>query len=289
MATPISLANLERVILVTGSTDGIGKETATTLARNPKNLVVVHGKSTDRVAATVKHIKESTGNDRVESITADFADLKSVHGMAVELKDRFPAIHTLVCNAGVLLPVKQTSKDGYEMTLAVNHLAHFLLTSLLLDKIKASGTPDQKARIVAVSSICHSWEPMAFEDLNCERRGYEKYEQYSITKLANMMWIYALSRRLQEEEALVTANVLEPGVIETKLLRNGGFSGSPVSQGARAPIYLASHPDLEGITGKYYSCSCSQISSDAKANSVEDQERLWTMSEELIEKVVALA
>jgi len=280
--TPMTLSATERVILVTGSTDGIGLETATTLARDPKHLVVVHGRNADKVAKAVASIKSKTGNERVEAIAADFGDLNAVRGMAAEMEQRFPQLHSLVCNAGVLLPVKATTSDGYEATMAVNHLSHFLLASLLMERLKASGTAEATARVVAVSSICHSWEEMDFDDLNCDNKPYEKYEQYSRSKLANMMMAYAMARRLEAADAPVTCNVLEPGVVETKLLRNGGFSGSPVSQGARAPIFLASHPNVEGVSGKYFSCTCDIIGSAKMASDMDDQERLWKISEDMI-------
>jgi hypothetical protein len=117
MLSPMTLSATERVILVTGSTDGIGLETATTLARDPKHLVVVHGRNPAKAAAAVKLIQSKTGNPRVEAISADFSDLRAVRGMAAEVEQRFPTLHTLVCNAGVLLPVRGTTVDGYETTM----------------------------------------------------------------------------------------------------------------------------------------------------------------------------
>mmetsp|Transcript_63934 Transcript_63934/g.202300 ORF Transcript_63934/g.202300 Transcript_63934/m.202300 type:complete len:162 (+) Transcript_63934:591-1076(+) len=150
-----------------------------------------------------------------------------------------------------------------------------------MDKVIASGTESLQSRIVAVSSMCHSWEEMSWDDLNCERRDFSTYDIYSQTKLANVLFTLELARRLRAAGVPVASNSIEPGVVETKLLRVGGYSGGPVSVGARPSVYLAADPDLEGVTGKYYSAGCEEETPDRKARDEASQARMWQISEEV--------
>ena len=162
--------------------------------------------------------------------------------------------------------------------LQINHLAHFLLV------LKLRGLLERNApsRVVLVSSICHSWEAIAWEDLQAES-GYEKYVQYSQSKLMNHLFAFALDRRLAEAGSGLRANVVEPGVISTKLLRNGiGSGGSPIQQGPVSQIHAAIDDGVAGKGGLYFNASARQTKADAKAYSHQDQERLWQLSLQIL-------
>uniref|UniRef100_A0A914WY96 Retinol dehydrogenase 14 n=1 Tax=Plectus sambesii TaxID=2011161 RepID=A0A914WY96_9BILA len=162
----------------------------------------------------------------------------------------------------------------------VNHLAHFLLTNKLLDLLKSN----QPARIVIVSSICYTWHSIEWEDLNSEC-DYEKYVQYSRTKLMNHLFAFALNRRLNSTtNSMVTCNVLEPGVIETKLLRNGGYSGSPVAEGARASVFLSQSDDVAKTTDCYFSNTAKQITASAESRDESLQDRLWDATVDILKQ-----
>ncbi|KRY72199.1 WW domain-containing oxidoreductase [Trichinella pseudospiralis] len=196
----------ERVILITGSTDGIGRETAKQLAKNPKNMVIVHGRSLARCEDTVKMILAEHQDAKVEHVVYDFNNMSNIPKMADEIKNRFPKLNAIICNAGVLLPERTLSDDGLELTFQVNHLAHFALVCLLLDTLKNNAP----SRLIIVSSLCYNWFSIDWDDLMGET-DYEKYKQYSRTKLMNHMFTFALARRLAGTE--VTCNVYEPGVL----------------------------------------------------------------------------
>jgi len=278
-------ANAIRTILITGSTDGIGKQTALELAKNAENYVIVHGRDEARCKNTVSAIKSATGigNDKIDYVVADFANMKAVKAMAAEVERRFPRLNVLICNAGVLMRQRQTSADGFEMTFQVNHLAHFLLTTKLMHVLKRN----RPSRVVVVSSICHDWHPIDWKDLMAEKT-YEKYLQYSRTKLMNHMFTFALARRFANdpeiEKGSVTSNVLEPGVIETKLLKAGGYSGSPVEQGAVTSVYLAQSKDVECVNGEYFNNLKKKIEPWNKSRDEEAQEKLWKISEEMCQQ-----
>lgn len=270
-----------RTILVTGSTDGIGRQTAANLAGNSENHVIIHGRSQEKCNQAISWIKEQLKNPessaKLSSVVGDFGEMAQVQKIAAEVREKFPELNVLLCNAGVLLPKRQTSKDGLELAFQVNHLAHFALTNTLLPLLKAN----QPSRIILVSSICHDWYPMDWDDLQAENN-YEKYTQYSRTKLMNHLMTFALARRLAGSG--VTCNVVEPGVVETKLLRAGGFSGSPVNQSGTCSAFLAQDKGLDGVNGEYYSVGCKKIGSGAVALIEKDQEKLWKISEEMCKK-----
>jgi len=259
-------------VLVTGSTDGIGKETAKELARLGME-VIVHGRTEDRTAAAAADIREAVPDARLDTIVGNLSSLDQVRAMATEVKRRFDGLDVLINNAGVMTNTRQESEDGYELNLAVNHLAHFLLTNLLLDVIVDSSP----ARIITVSSMVHASGEMRLDDLQM-RRGYSGYRAYAQSKLANVLFTYELARRL--EGTGVTANALHPGVIATKLLHVGFSGGGPVEEGAKTPVFLATSGEVASTTGKYFSNRRSERSSSL---SYDEQlaKRLWDVSEEL--------
>ncbi|MFH4977480.1 hypothetical protein AB6A40_004189 [Gnathostoma spinigerum] len=271
-----------RTILITGSTDGIGRQTAAELAsRQKENFVIVHGRSAEKCRAAIEYIVKKSGLSNQENIdyaVADFSDLKQVVKLAADVQSRFPSLNTVICNAGVLEPRRVESLNGLEMTFQVNHVANFILVRKLLDTLKKN----KPSRIILVSSICYDWHSLDWNDMQL-KKGYEKYVQYSRSKLMLHMFGLRLARIV--EGSGVTCNILEPGVIETKLLRNGGYSGAPVEQGSKASVFLAESPSVENTNGGYFDHNGSKIQFLSKdSTDVKQQERLWEETEKLCEK-----
>ena len=271
-------------ILVTGSTDGIGLETACELAELG-HRVIVHGRSNEKAASARKRVASRasanvSGGEAggAETVIGDLSSLKEVDAMAREINERFPDLRVVVANAGVTTKTRRESVDGHELTFAVNHLAHFLLINRLVNTLKAN----VPSRIVVVSSMVHRSGQIHFDDLQLTR-GFSGSDAYSQSKLANLLFAFELARRL--EGTGVTVNGLHPGVISTKLLHVNFSGGAPVSAGAKTPVYLATADDLKNVTGKYFENR--RETSPAKAGlDVEAARRLWDLSEELIESAV---
>lgn len=262
----------DKTILISGSTDGIGRQTALELARM-KARIIVHGRSEERCRQTVSFIKEKTANMRVEYICADFSSQAEIKEMAAAIKRNYSRLDVLINNAGIFEAQRKLSVDGLEMTFAVNHLSSFLLTGLLLDLLKSSAP----ARIITVSSMAHS-SNIDFENLQGEKY-YSGNLAYGLSKLANILFTFYLAEHLKG--SAVTVNCLHPGVISTKLLHAGwGMGGAPLSDGARTSVYLASAPDVNGVSGHYFRDS--SISPPAAiASDKAVQKRLWKISEDL--------
>ena len=233
-----------KTILVTGSTDGIGRATARELAERGC-AVIVHGRNEQRAQAAARELAHATGNRNVTAVAGDFASLAQVRTMAAQILRTCPRLDVLINNAGIAARRRGTTKDGYESTIAVNHLAPFLLTNLLLDRLRESAP----SRIVNVSSGVHTNGRIDFDDLQMER-GFDGWQAYGNSKLANALFTCELARRL--DPAAVTANFLHPGVIDTKLLHVNFGGGSPVADGARTPVHLALAPEVAKVTGSYF-------------------------------------
>lgn len=279
------MTNLQgKVCVVTGGTDGIGKAAAHGLALRGATLFV-HGRDPTKGARAVAELKASSGNPRIEFLQADFASLADVRRLAAEVAQRAPRIDVLVNNAGGVFAKRTLSQDGHELTFAVNHLAPFLLTHLLLDTLK--GAP---ARIVTTSSEAHRRANIAFDDLQSARR-YSPMGVYGSSKLANILFTRVLAKRLAG--TAITATCLHPGFVKTSFGR--GFDASPllgglfalISRFARTPekgaetvIYLAASPEVEGASGGYY-FDCRLKTPSAAAQDDAAAERLWQLSERL--------
>lgn len=232
-------------VLVTGATDGIGRATARQLAERGAR-VLVHGRTRDKAERTAAALARETGRDAFEAVHGDFARLAEVRALAAEVRARHPALDVLLNNAGVYLHRRELSADGFELTLAVNHLAPFALTHLLLPALEASG----HGRVIFVASVAHRRGQIALDDLDLAR-GFDGYGAYAASKLMNVLTTYELARRLAGRP--VTVNALHPGVISTKLLRGGfGMSGDDVGRGAAGEVKLALDPALEGVSGRYF-------------------------------------
>ena len=270
-------------VLVTGATDGIGRATAVELARRGAT-VLVHGRDPARGRAVVDEANALPGAPGdAELLLADLASLAEVRRLADAVRARGKRLDVLLNNAGVALrgTKRQLSVDGFELTFAVNHLAHFLLTTALLDELRASARGNGgDARVVNVASELHASGRLDFEDLQGERR-YSGTDAYARSKLANVLFTRALARRTADTG--VTANALHPGVIKTKLLREGWGSsgGASVERGAETSVYAALAPELRGVTGRYFA----NRREAPMAPAAEDDalaDRLWEESERMV-------
>jgi NAD(P)-dependent dehydrogenase (short-subunit alcohol dehydrogenase family) len=275
----------DKVCMVTGANSGIGKQTALGLAKMGAHVVMVcHSKK--RGEAARAEITDESGNDAVDLMIADLVSQKEIRRLAKDFKNRYNRLDVLINNAGVSLDKKKESPDGVEVTFTVNYFAPFLLTHLLLDILKASAP----SRVVNVSSFVHRWtNKIRFDDLAREN-GFSATGVYAESKLAVLMFSYELARRLAGTG--ITVNALNPGLVNTNLghdftgflsitgwvLKNV-FAISP-QKGALTSIYLASSPEVEGVTGKYFFKQKPKSSSKVSYNE-EDWQRLWNISEKL--------
>jgi len=256
----------------------MGKEIARELAKMGATVVMV-SRDLGRGEAARAEVQAQSGNDAVELLLADLSSLQSIRHLVQEFMARHTRLHVLVNNVGVTLPRRSVTVDGLETVFATNHLAPFLLTNLLLPVLKASAP----ARVVTVSSAAHSMGKINFEDLQSEQR-YREIRVYNQSKLASMLFSYELARRLAGTG--VTANVLEPGFVKTNMavpFPFSLFSAMRVSaeQGAQPAIYLASSPDVEGVSGKYFSHKGVATNSSKVSYDESIAQRLWQISAEL--------
>jgi NAD(P)-dependent dehydrogenase (short-subunit alcohol dehydrogenase family) len=273
----------EKVCLITGATSGLGKATVTGLANMGASVVMV-GRDRGRGEAALAEIKEKSANASVDLMLADLSSQEDIRRLADNFKEAYPQLDVLVNNAGVIRSKRITTADGLETTFAVNHLAPYLLTNLLLDVLKANAP----SRIVNVASGDHKNGTIDFDDLQGEK-GYKGARAYSQSKLANVLFTYELARRL--EGTGVSANCLHPGVVGTNL--GSGVTGalgftvraltplmkSP-EKGAETSVYLASSPEVEGSSGGYFVKKAEARSSDV-SHDQRIARRLWEVSAEL--------
>ena len=269
----------DHVILVTGSTDGIGKRTARDLARMGAT-VLLHGRSQEKGEATLREIRDMTGNDRLEYYPADFSSLAEVRRFADKVQANHDALDVLINNAGVGAgrrgeTRRDLSQDGYELRFAVNHLAPYLLTRLLLPSLRRAAP----SRIVNVASGAQS--PIDFDDVMLER-SYDGLRAYSQSKLAMVMFTFDLAEELEGEN--ITVNCLHPGsLLDTKMVRETfGRPMGDVQSGADAVIYLATSPKVEGVTGKYFD-EKREARANGQAYDGEARKTLRQLSEKLTE------
>lgn len=272
-----------RTVLVTGATGGIGLATAAGLAGLGARVGIV-GRDAARSEAVAGHLR-ATGA-RVDTFVADVSSQDELRRLADEVLDAYPRLDVLVNNVGGYWATRHVTVDGLEHTFAVNHLAAFLLTNLLLDRLRASAP----ARVVTVSSGAQAMGSIDFADLQGER-DYSGQRAYNQSKLANVMFTYELARRLAGSG--VTANALHPGVVRTNFGREDSkgwmrlilpvvrpFMKSP-ERGAATSVHLASSPDVEGVTGRYFANSRPKASSRASQDAAAAA-RLWDVSAELV-------
>lgn len=274
-------------VLVTGATSGIGKVTATALAKMGAHVILL-ARNAEKAAATQQEIKAAVGHDRVDVILADLADLGQVRRAAAEYSARYPRLDVLVNNAGLIFGAqRQLSVDGNELGLATNHLGPFLLTALLLDKLRTSPA----ARVVNVASAAHQFARPDLADIQSVRR-YGPARVYGNTKLYNIMFTQELARRLRAHGITnVTTNALHPGAVATNFGDSaGGWLGRltqlarplmlTAAQGAETSIFLASSPVVAAISGGYFAKKKAAPVRHS-FNTLDHARQLWEMSEQL--------
>lgn len=276
----------EKTVLITGATDGIGKETARSLLERGAR-VFLSGRDAEKGAAAVRDIARNTGTDQAEFLQADLSVQSDVRDLAKAVKQRTDRLDVLVNNAGAIMFHREETRDGIEMTFGLNHLNYFLLTHELLDLLKDSAP----ARIVNVASIAHRRASLDFDNLQLSR-GFGAWKAYSRSKLANIMFTYALARRL--EGTAVTANCLHPGFVSSHFGQNGRFlartgmalamrfgNAISVAQGAQTSVYLASAPEVTSQSGLYFD-EGKAVKSNHASYDRHAQEKLWDISARMV-------
>ncbi len=272
-----------KIAIVTGASSGIGLETCIGLAKQEFHVVMA-ARSEARGEQARKKVWAAAPAAKVDLLLADFSSLAEVRTLAETVHARYERIDVLVNNAGMFDMKREVSKDGFEMTFAVNHLAPFLLTNLLLDRLKRSGT----ARIVTVASVAHRHGRIDFGDLQGDKH-YSWMKAYGQSKLANILFTLELAERLKGTH--VTANSLHPGLVATNIAGRSGMGalfmklGRPFlispAKGAETSLFLATSPEVEGTSGEYFARSAPADTTKAAKNKA-DAKRLWEISVEMV-------
>lgn len=273
----------ERTILITGATGGIGRATAAALAARGAAVVLV-GRDPARTDAARREIAAATGNSAVDAVVADLGDQASVRRLAAEVVDRHPTLHVLINNAGITNPRRRQTVDGIEETLAVNHLAPFLLTDLLLPALRAAGT----ARVITVTSSAYRMGRIDFNDLQGSRR-YSQHRAYNQSKLANVLFTVELGRRLSTSgdwAGAVTAVAVEPGFVRTGMVppfpfNLAGFLRTTPERAAVTIVALATG-DLTGDNGTLFAHTGRPTRITGPAANPDLAKRLWAASTDLV-------
>lgn len=250
-----------RVAIVTGGTEGIGLATSKRLALLGMHVIIA-GNDSAKGRQVVRKIKEETGNQEVEFSYCDLASMRSVREFVLKFKEKKLPLHVLVNNAGVMMVPQRETEDGFEEHFGLNYLGHFLLTNLLLDTLRRSGRPGCEARVVTLSSATHYVGELALDDLQ-SRGGYSPHGAYAQSKLALVLFTYHLQALLAAQGSHVTANVADPGVVNTDLYKHvfwgtrlvkklfGWWFFKTPDEGAWTSVYAAVAPELEGVGGRY--------------------------------------
>ncbi|PKO07119.1 MAG: hypothetical protein CVU41_03355 [Chloroflexi bacterium HGW-Chloroflexi-3] len=238
---------MNKTILITGATDGIGKQIACELASQGYQIIL-HGRNEEKCIRTVDEIIEKFPGSTIEHISADFTSLSNVRRMAETIQERYNRLDVLINNAGIYKTHKEINLDGFEINLVVNYLAVYVLTKNLQNLLLKSAP----ARVVNISSIAHKRGRIDLEELtNNSGQFFDSYKAYADSKLMLMYFTYCLADELSGTG--VTVNALHPGVVTTKMLKNGfNMTGEDVTVGAETPVYLATSPEIEGLTGLYF-------------------------------------
>jgi NAD(P)-dependent dehydrogenase (short-subunit alcohol dehydrogenase family) len=273
-----------KIVVITGATSGVGKETARALAAMGATIAIL-GRDVDKGHATLAELRPSAKYpDRLSFLSCDLSKLADVRSAAGTLHERFDHIDVLVNNAGVINVKRRETVDGYEETFAVNHLAHFLLTGLLLDLLLKA----PQGRVIVVSSNAHLVGRINRDDPQ-RRRFYRGFRQYAASKLANLYFTFELARRL--EDTPVTVNALHPGAVASNFSRNNGVMATLAmrvlkpffitsAEGAKTSVFLAASPKLSSVTGRYFYRS-RQHATSRLAQDRDTAKWLWQASETL--------
>ena len=272
--------------LITGATSGIGKAAALALAKKNYGLILI-GRNKEKTARVCEEIRRISQNENVSSYVCDLSVLRDVRGLTARIREDYERIDVLINNAGARFLRHQLTKEGMEMTLATNHLGHYVLTLSLIDRMKGS----EQARIINVSSGAHYAGTGVIENI-LFAKDYDGRKQYANSKLANVLFTYALADRLKGRG--IGVNAVDPGGVATNFARNNGLRHwlshriyywskrqllTP-AQGAETVVYLASSEDVEGVTGKYFTNKEEKKSSVISYDKAI-QEKLWALSVEL--------
>jgi NAD(P)-dependent dehydrogenase (short-subunit alcohol dehydrogenase family) len=284
MPDPVAAPMHGKRVLITGGTGGIGRVAARALAQAGAEMILV-GRSPTKGRDAAAEIAARAGAERASFLQADLSAQAEVRRVAEEIAGRWDRLDVLINNAGAMFGRRRESADGIEMTLALNHLSYYLLTRLLFGRLKAAAP----ARIVNVASGAHRRARLRLDDLQSRRR-YRGFQVYSDSKLCNVLFTYELARRI--DGSGVTANCLHPGFVATEIGTAHGVVPGLVwglitriaaitpEEGARTPVYLASSPEIEGVSGKYFD-RCRPTPSSHASHDRETARRLWDISADL--------
>jgi len=279
---------MNKICIITGATDGIGKQTALELSKQGFTLGLV-GRNHEKGETVISEIQAETGNESLTFFEADLSLLAQVNAVAQQIKRTYDSIDVLLNNAGAYMSDFSQTEEEYETTFALNHLNYFLLTHELLDMVKAAPS----GRVVNVASMAHKNATLDFDDLQMINN-YSGWTSYCRSKLMNIMFTYECHRRYADSG--VTFNCLHPGFVNSNFgNNNSGFARGSINaakslfainveKGARTNVYLASSEDVEGISGKYFN-KCKPVKSSDVSYNDDDQKRLWEMSENIIESI----
>ena len=276
-----------KTCLITGASDGIGKETAISLATKGAHVIIV-GRNQEKCESVVSEIRRNTKNSNVDFLLADLSLMREVSSLAERILYGYRRLDILINNAGAFFRKRELTEEGLERTFALNHLNYFLLTHKLIPLLEHSPS----ARIINVASMAHLRTDMDFENLNGEK-SWSWYSggwnAYCRSKLANVMFTYKLSKKLNVKK--ITANCLHPGFVSSKFGNNNGlfsrsiiqtakfFGAINVKKGSETSTYLASSDEVEGVSGKYFA-ACSMKKSSRQSHIEKDIEKLWSVSED---------
>lgn len=273
-----------RTVLVTGASSGIGLETTRGLAGQGARVVMLV-RNAAKGEAAIAEVKKTAPDAKLELVLADLYTLAEVRRAAAEIKQRYDRLHVLVNNAGLIHTGRELTTDGYERTFALNHLAAFLLTHELRELLAASAP----ARVVTVSSMAHRFASVDWEDLPYRNKGYSETRVYGTSKLCNIWFAVESARRFADRG--VTSNALHPGAVASNFGASGSWlyrAGTKIARpflinsakGARTSIYLASSPEVDGVSGKYF-VRCKEAKPSKNARDAEMAAKLWELSEKL--------
>lgn len=272
-----------KLVLITGGTAGIGKQAAIALLELGAQVVIV-GRNPEKTKAVVEELKTRTGNSKLEFLLADLSSMAEVRRVAGEFKAKYSRLDVLLNNAGGLFPGRTTTVDGFERTMATNHLAYFVLAQELLPILEKSAP----SRIVNVSSDAHTRGRLDWDDMMAEK-SYSTFTQYSRSKAANILFTRELARRVKDKQ--ITVNCLHPGFVASDFLAKPGFWGfiKPLAylfaisevEGAKTSVFLASSPEVAGVSGKYFT-QCKEKRPRAFAEDDDAAKRLWEWTEKTL-------
>ncbi|MBS1151264.1 MAG: short-chain dehydrogenase/reductase [Myxococcaceae bacterium] len=275
-----------KLVLITGGTAGIGKQAALGLLQQGAQVVIV-GRNAEKTQGVVEELKARSANPKLDYLLADLSSMAQVRRVAAEFRAKYPRLDVLLNNAGGVFPGRTTTGEGFERTLATNHLSFFVLTHELLPVLEKSAP----ARVVNVTSNGHRFFKIDFDDLMAEK-SYNMWVQYCRSKAANLLFTRELARRVNART--ITVNCLHPGFVASDFLAKPGFWNliKPIAylgaidetKGAKTSIYLASSPEVEGVTGKYFE-KCAEAKPSAFCRDDAAAKRLWEMTERLVANV----